>query len=466
MTPEDKAQEVIREQFRFVASDGLRRRMLDRTLQAQKASQPTTPALGEPLIRRIAMKGPIVKSAVAAAVVIAAVVLSVSFWDRSIPSAYAIEQTVEALQNVRFLHLIWRDETGQVKQERWIEIGADGFQVRYRQDSPAHGFGAIEDGQTTAAYRHEKKAVILYDRKDMQYQWVGGLGEAFEDLRQNGKILEADSTYQGQPAHKVWWPYLSTECYVDPVTKLPVAIGDTELSYEEPPAGTFEIVIPEGYAVLDKRPGAEPGPVPDWLREEEEARERGGDAFGLGTHALADGDFATAAENFELAVQASPGRNWAWFWLGSAYYGLGQYDVAIEKFTRVLEIFEAYGGGGDKPLEYCNYARGLAYAQLGMQAEAEADLQVCLPAMIRTLRIPSSGSMFEYAENPLIRYGEYKPTEAEIVAKMIERLRLITGQNFGYDPEATAAENEAAIAAWEQWLQTDGQIHVALEAGR
>ncbi|UCD51557.1 MAG: tetratricopeptide repeat protein [Phycisphaerales bacterium] len=410
------------------------------------------------------MKSAIAKSAVAAAVVIAAVVLSVGFWDRSIPSAYAIEQTVEALQNVRFLHLVTHGETGQIEDERWIEIGADGFQVHYRQESPGYDFGVIEDGESTAVYRHEKQAVIIHDRNDMQFQWVGKLGEAFEDLRQNGKVLEEDSTYRGQRAHKVWWPFLSAECYVDPATKLPLAIGDTEMSYEVPPAGTFEIVIPEGYAVLDKRPGAEPGPLPDWLREEEEARARGSDAFGLGTHALANGDFATAAENFELAVQASPRRNWAWFWLGSAYYGLEQYDVAIAKFTKVLEIFKAYGGGGDKPLEYCNYARGLAYAHLGMQAEAEADLVVCLPAMVRTLRIPSSGSMFEYAENPLIRYGEYKPTEAEIVAKMVDRLRLITGQNFGYDPEATAEENEAAIAAWEQWFQTDGQIRVPLEA--
>jgi len=409
------------------------------------------------------MKGPIAKSAIVAAVIVIAV-LAFTLLPKLNTPAYAISQTVEALQNVRFLHLIVRDEAGQVEQERWIEIGADGFQVRYRQDGPGSDFAAIEDGETTAAYRHEKKAVILYDHDEMQYQWVGPLGEAFEDLRQNGKILEEDGTYQGQPAHKVWWPYLSAECYVDPDTKLPIAFGNAEISYEEPPAGTFEIVIPEGYAVLDKRPGAEPGPVPDWLREEEETRQRGGDAFALGTHALADGDFATAAENFELAVETSPRRNWAWFWLGSAYYGLGQYDVAIEKFTNVLELFEAYGGGGDKPLEYCNYARGLAYAQLGMRAEAEADLQVCLPAMVRTLRIPSSGSMFEYADNPLIRYGEYKPTEQETVTKMVTRLQLITGQNFGFDPEASAEENEAAIAAWEQWLAEGGTVRSPAEA--
>jgi tetratricopeptide (TPR) repeat protein len=95
---------------------------------------------------------------------------------------------------------------------------------------------------------------------------------------------------------------------------------------------------------------------------------------------------------------------------------------------------------------------------------AKANFQACLPAMIKTLRTPSGGSMFEYADNPLIRYGQYKPGEREVVVKMINRLRLITGQNFGYDPNATDAENEAAIAAWEQWFKNDGQIEFTPEA--
>ncbi len=45
-----------------------------------------------------------------------------------------------------------------------------------------------------------------------------------------------------------------------------------------------------------------------------------------------------------------------------------------------------------------------------------------------------------------------------MVVKMVNRLRLITGQSFGYDPALTNEQNEAAIAAWEQWFQTDGQI--------
>jgi tetratricopeptide (TPR) repeat protein len=414
-------------------------------------------------IRRIIMKSSITKLAIAAAIIVVAALSITTVVDKLATPAYAIVQTYEALKNVRFMHIIGRDDASQINDERWIEIGMDGFQVRYRQDKPPHPF-AIEDGESTARYRHDKKAVIIYDRKDRQYQWVGELGKALENLRQEGKILEENGDYQGQLAHKVWWPYMSAECYVDPGTQLAIAIGDTELSYEEPPAETFEIFIPEGYVVLDKRPGAVSGSVPDWLLEEERASENASECFNQATHALAQGDYVKAAELFEVVTEHQSGRNWAWFWLGSAYYEQGKYDLAIEKFTKVLEIFKAFGGGGDKPLNYCNYARGLAYARLAMNDAAEADLQVCLPSMIRTLRIPSSGKMFEYADNPLMRYGKYNPTEQQIVINMINRLRIVSGQNFGYDPDATDQENEAAITAWEQWLESDRRINVTFDA--
>ncbi|MEN6427128.1 MAG: tetratricopeptide repeat protein [Phycisphaerales bacterium] len=406
------------------------------------------------------MRSPIAKLTSAAAV-IAVAALSIVFWGRFSTPAYAIEQTVEALQNVRFLHIIGRDEAGQINDERWIEIGEDGYQVRYRQQNPLSVIEnhpgspsmVIEDGESTAVYRQEKKAVIIYDRKERQYQWVGQLGKAFENLLQEGKILEENSEYQGRPAHKVWWPFMSAECYVDPETKLPMAIGDTELSYEEPPTGTWEITIPDGFAVVDKRPGATPTTAPDWLIEEEEAGHSSGERFEDGTAALIRGDYAEAAKQLEQALGHD---SWATFWLGSAYYELGQYDQAAKCFNEMLNMMlQAFGGD---VLPYCNYALGLAQAKGGNLEAATANFQACLPSMIQTLRTPSAGKMFEYADNARIRYGQHKPSDQEMVVKMVNRLRIITGQNFGYDPALTNEQNEAAIAAWEQWFKTDGQI--------
>ena len=430
------------------------------------AESERTSALAWPSIRRTIMKSPVIKLA-AAAVIVAAVALSITVVDKVTSPAYALEQTVEALKNVRFLHIIGFDDAGQINDERWIEIGMDGRQVRYRQQNPrsliAQHPGApsvvIEDGESTAVYRSDKQAVIIYDREDMQYQWVGELGKALEDLRQKGKLLKENDVYQGRLAHKVWWPYLSAECYVDPKTKLPIAIGKTELSCEDPPPGTFEIVIPDGYAVLDKRPGAPAAPVPQWLLDEENAQANKAECFREGSLAFARGDYAEAARQFE---QALGWDSWAPFWLGSAYYRLGKYDLAIENYNKEFDIWTQHDPNSKLP--YCNYARGLAYARSGNLEAAAADFQACLPAMMWTLRIPSGGMMFEYAENPLIRYGEYKPSDEEAVIKMVNRLRLISGQNFGYDAAGTPEQKEGAIAAWERWAKDSATIQFSPDA--
>jgi tetratricopeptide (TPR) repeat protein len=479
MKPKKKVEEALRTKLRFTAGPAWHDQMLADVLHAQEDCTLTSAAHFEPVPRRIIMKGTLTKL-LSAAAVIAVAVLSVTLWVKFSPPAYAVSQTVEAIKNARFVHIIGRDEKGQVNDERWVEIGMDGHQLRYRQqhplslllqfqqtrEIPRETTGdrtmvpmAINDGKATALYRYDKLAVIIYDRKDRQYTWVSNLGGALENLRQEGKILEENADYGGGRAHKVWWPALSTECYVDPETKLPIAMNGATLSYGEPPAGTFEIVIPDGYAVLDKRPGAPATAAPDWLMQEENTQEHKMECFRRGAEALARGDSAEAAQQFEQAVGVD---SWAWFWLGKAYYELGRYDLAIKNFDTLLEVYKKVEGSDTLP--YCNYARGLAYARLGMQEQAKADLQACLPAMIQTLRIPSGGYMFEYADNPMVRYGKYHPSEQETVVKMVNRLRLITGQSFGYDPAGTPEQKEAAVAAWEQWFHNGGQTRFTPDA--
>ncbi|MHC4665164.1 MAG: hypothetical protein ACYS9T_04295 [Planctomycetota bacterium] len=57
----------------------------------------------------------------AAAVVIVAAVLSITFLGKLTAPVYALEQTIEALKNVRYMHIVRRGEAGQVEDERWIE---------------------------------------------------------------------------------------------------------------------------------------------------------------------------------------------------------------------------------------------------------------------------------------------------------------------------------------------------------
>ncbi|MDH4238189.1 MAG: tetratricopeptide repeat protein [Phycisphaerae bacterium] len=387
----------------------------------------------------------------AAAAIIAAVALSIVVIDKLTSQAYAFVETLEAVKDVQFIHIVSRDEAGRAKDERWIEIGPDGFQVRYRQDNPPNFF-VVEDGETVSVYYKDKNTIVLYDPKDRQYQWIGNLGEWLKELAgQGGIVIEENVDYWGRKAHRVRWLKLNQECYVDPETKLPIGIGGYQISYETPPEGTFDIVIGTGVIVVDKRPGAEPTEEPEWLDTDEIAH----NYFNNARHALAAGNYEEAVELFAKVVEQD-GRNWAWFWLGKAHYELGEYDTAIYDFTKVIDMFAEH----QSVPHYCNLARGQAYAAKGMKDMARHDLEAALPPMIETLRNIEGATMFDYADDPLYRSlpKEQRPNAQQSLAMMINRLRIITGQNFGYDPDGIAEENEQAIAAWEEWYKNSGKI--------
>ena len=207
--------------------DGHEKEIDNFNLQSRQSSEP----VGQFDLWRTIMKSKMTKISVAVGIIIA-VLLSITLLDKSVTTAYAIEQTIEAFKNVRFLHLVRLDDTGQIEDERWIELGMDGRQVRYRQKNS--DWLDIEDGKTTAVYHKDKSTVVLYNGKDKQYQWIGELGLFLENLRKEGKVIEENAEYNGLRAHIVLWPMMNSECYIDPQTKLPIAIGNTQLSYEQP----------------------------------------------------------------------------------------------------------------------------------------------------------------------------------------------------------------------------------------
>ncbi|UCE47196.1 MAG: tetratricopeptide repeat protein, partial [Phycisphaerales bacterium] len=284
------------------------------------------------------MKSPITKLA-AAVVIVAVAGLSIVILDRATPPAYAFEQTLAAVDDVRYLHVVRHDGAGQIEDERWIEIGNDGFQVRYRQDNPPDRL-IVEDGETVSVYYKDKNTIVLYDPQDKQYQWIGNLKGWLNELAGDGSMtIEQNVEYRGQKAHLVRWLELNVECYIDPATKLPIALAGSQISYENPPEGTFDIVIADGVEVVDKRPGAEPTKEPEWLAAKSANDKIASANFKDGRHALAAGQYDRAAELLAKVVEVQSGRNWAWFWLGKAHYQLGQYDAAIDEFSEVIDMF-------------------------------------------------------------------------------------------------------------------------------
>jgi hypothetical protein len=364
---------------------------------------------------------------------------------RSSGPAYALSETVEALTSVRYVHIVARNDAGEIRDERWIEIGPDGFQARYRQDSPPSLF-IVDDRRTVLVHYKDKNTVVLYDPKDKGFQWIGNLGQFFKDMEgEPGSVtIEENVQYRGRTAHRVKWLKLDLECYIDPESKLPIALGPHEITYEEPPEGAFEVVTPDGVTVVDKRPGAAPSEEPEWMKDEKTADEE----FNEARKALASGEYAKAIELFGWVVDVQP-RNWAWFWKGQAHYRLGELDSAVDCFSRVIEMFAEH----EFEANYCHLARGLAYRRKGLDQAAKGDFAKALPVMIDALRNIEGADMFDYADDPLNRGS--KTTDEESLALMIERLREVSGRNFGYRSDAGQAETERVIKAWENWWQAN-----------
>ena len=124
--------------------------------QAQK------PAVMQPKIGRTIIRSPVTKLA-ATAVVIIAVTLSVYIWDNTMPLAYAIEQTIEANNNVRYLHIKICTADEKEPREGWLEFDRDGQVAKARINLPAWIFPA--DGATVIVWKEDIEQVWVKSKK-------------------------------------------------------------------------------------------------------------------------------------------------------------------------------------------------------------------------------------------------------------------------------------------------------------
>jgi hypothetical protein len=109
--------------------------MLDIVLMAHEKAIDKASVANRPSLRSIVMRSPITKLA-AAAVVVVAVVLFLGLWDKSVPSAYALEQTIEANRGIRYLHLKVFTAGQDEPREGWLEFGEDGQAKNVRAYMP------------------------------------------------------------------------------------------------------------------------------------------------------------------------------------------------------------------------------------------------------------------------------------------------------------------------------------------
>jgi hypothetical protein len=146
-------------------------RVLKDVLFALEESEKTS-ALTEPNIWRIIMKSPITKLA-AAAVIIVGVVLSITFWDKTTPTAYALEQTIQANHSVQYLHTkSFMFSISDEPIECWVEFDPSGQIKNMRINKPASMDPS--DGESVIVWKDGKmefwikKKNFLFIQKDQE----------------------------------------------------------------------------------------------------------------------------------------------------------------------------------------------------------------------------------------------------------------------------------------------------------
>ena len=113
--------------------------------------------------RSIIMKSPITKLAVAAMIIIA-VMVSITVLDKSVAPAYAIEQTIQASHSVRYLHIKdFKSEEDEPK-EFWVEFDEQGQVKNARAYIPE--WDAPEDGAKEIVWK-ENKAQVWVTKKNV-----------------------------------------------------------------------------------------------------------------------------------------------------------------------------------------------------------------------------------------------------------------------------------------------------------
>ncbi len=230
---------------------------------------------------RIIMKTKIAKLTTAAAVIITAVVLSVSILDNSTTRAYAIEQTIEAMGEVETVHMVGKDWNGHVF-DSWMRINpATGLQDHFYMEGWVTCNGEtyeriiVSTPDLSYSYNKSKNVVTVYDGQLITTDFKFGsiFEQILEDLEDEKKDEKKVEIYQGKTddsgkdviviivhGEKKTWKIL-----VHPKTKLPVSFEnfgpDTtdlkkteQILYNQPlPEGIFEFEMPEGATVIQKQ---------------------------------------------------------------------------------------------------------------------------------------------------------------------------------------------------------------------
>lgn len=222
-------------------------------------------------IWRIIMKSRITKLATAGVIIIAVMLGLTTILEQGATPAYAIEQTIEAMQDITTVHMFCRDWDNR-RFEMWMALNTESGLPDYCY-SYCPDYEVTNISTPTVSYQYNKRMNQVIVNKGKLYHFDVRFDKMFEDLLEtakenenNVKIYREANPVTGRKLIIVVaeenkdsaWKFL-----IDPETKLPIEmhclksnqpgmfIRDIDEIYfnEELPEGIFDFQIPEGAVV-------------------------------------------------------------------------------------------------------------------------------------------------------------------------------------------------------------------------
>jgi hypothetical protein len=262
MKPADDIERIIKD-MSFQAGPEANQRVWADTRKAQEQAQVRTAAPSGSRRRRQIMRNPHIRWA-AAAMIAVAVALSMSLWDKSIPAAYALEQTIQASHSVRYLEIRDFEKGREGAKEFWLEFDEAGRVKNIRAampewESPGDGARVTvwQQGKAKVWYKNKKtlwtikeerfaneivKTVQLFDPKlalqrfsDLEKQGLAKV-EIYEPVEKTEPII-VTSTNSAQ-VKEAGYQVDRTLLFVDRATKLVTRVEHYRLA----PNGGYELL--------------------------------------------------------------------------------------------------------------------------------------------------------------------------------------------------------------------------------
>lgn len=144
-------------------------------------------------------------------------------------------------------------------------------------------------------------------------------------------------------------------------------------------------------------------------------------------------------------------ENWACYLQALALGRAGQWQACADALTEFDTSAEALVGHSVvREFAAYTYLRGVAFLHLGEADKAAADMADAMDDLVGALagldaaRIPELPALFSFKHAGIIT------DEGDLVFAN-HLLKLLTGQDFGFDPKASKEANAPAVARWQAW---------------